>query len=107
MRKGGKKRGAAGGSKTVQQQRLTSFALPLLKKPMEVIGKQVGVKDAYWDGRQTDEEKASTFMCSVVDYSISDTFPVVLKSTIEPSELMVSFCPHVLTPVRTKCYSLY
>ena len=44
---------------------------PLLKKPMEVIGKQVGVKGAYWDGRQTDEEKASTFMCSVVDYSIS------------------------------------
>ena len=51
MRKGGKKRGAAGGSKTAQQQRLTSFALPLLKKPMEVIGKQVGVKGAYWDGR--------------------------------------------------------
>ena len=51
MRKGGKKRGAAGGSKTAQQQRLTSFALPLLKKPMEVIRKQVGVKGAYWDGR--------------------------------------------------------
>jgi hypothetical protein len=71
---GGKKRGAAGSSKTAQQQRLTSFALPLLKKPMEVIGKQVGVKGAYWDGRQTDEEKACTFMCSVVDYSISHKF---------------------------------
>ena len=30
---GGKKRGASGGSKTAQQQPLTSFALPLLKKP--------------------------------------------------------------------------
>ena len=41
---------------------------------MEVNGNQVGVKGAYWDGRQTDEEKACTFMCSVVDYSISHKF---------------------------------
>ena len=43
-------------AKPVQQQRLTTF--PLIKKPMELIGKQVKVPGSYWAGRQTAEEKA-------------------------------------------------
>ena len=67
-----KKRGAAGTA--AKQQRLTTFALPLLKNPMEVIGKQVGVQGAYWDGRLSAEEKKTEYMCSVVDYSVAHRF---------------------------------
>ena len=79
----GRRKRGAGSSKPAAQQRLTSFALPLLKKPMGVVGKQVGVKGSFWEGRQSKEEKAADFMCTVLDYSISH------KIFVRPSDYCV------------------
>ena len=35
-----------------KQQPITQHALPLLKKPMEQIGKQINVPGSFWDGRR-------------------------------------------------------
>ena len=54
--------------------------LPLLKKPMEQIGKQVKVGGAFWEGSMTAEEQKTDYFCTIVDFSLLHTFPGGLKS---------------------------
>ncbi len=39
-----------------KQPTSTEHALPLLKKPMEQLGKQIDVPGNHWQGRMSDEE---------------------------------------------------
>ena len=47
-----------------KQVSITQHALPLLKKPMEQIGKQVNVPGSYWDGKQSADERTTLYMCT-------------------------------------------
>ena len=40
------------GKKPAQQQRITAHALPRIKQPAAVIGKQVKFLGAFWSGAQ-------------------------------------------------------
>ena len=40
-----------------KQQPITQHVLPLLKKPMEQIGKQINVPGSFWDGRMSTDER--------------------------------------------------
>ena len=40
-----------------KQPSITQHALPLIKKPMEQIGKQINVPGSFWDGRMSTEER--------------------------------------------------
>ena len=42
---------------TKKQQPITELALPLLKKPLEQIGKQINVPGSYWEGRMSADER--------------------------------------------------
>ena len=48
--------------------------LPLLKKPIELIGTQIKVPGAYWAGRMSAEEKDTLYVCAVREYSALHTF---------------------------------
>ena len=60
--------------KTGTQQRMTQHALQLLKKPMELIDKQIAVPGEYWQGRQSAEEMATLYLCTVRDFVFSHKF---------------------------------
>ncbi|KAL1521918.1 hypothetical protein AB1Y20_021567 [Prymnesium parvum] len=45
---------------------MTQYAQPLLKKPLEHIGKQVYVKGSYWEGCLTSAEKETKYLCTLV-----------------------------------------
>ena len=64
-----------------KQVSITQHALPLLKKPMEQIGKQVNVPGSFWDGKQSADERTTLYMCTVRDYTLAHKFPA--KSTLE------------------------
>ena len=55
-----------------KQQPITQHALPLLKKPMEQIGKQIKVPGSFWDGRMSTEERNT---CTVRDFTLVHKFP--------------------------------
>ena len=44
-----------------KQQPITQHALPLLKKPMEQIGKQINVPGSFWDGRMSTDERNTSY----------------------------------------------
>ena len=56
---------------TSQQQHMPSY--PMIKKPLEQVGKQIFVPGAYWEGRQTAEEKATLYKCTIREYSALHT----------------------------------
>ena len=60
--------------RSATQQPITEHALPLLKKPLEQIGKQVEVPGSYWDGRLTAEERATKFKCTIRDFTLHHKF---------------------------------
>ena len=62
------------GKQPAQQQRITAHALPRIKQPSTIIGKQIKVLGAFWSGRQTVEEKATEYCCSVRDHSLAHKF---------------------------------
>ena len=41
-----------------QQQPITLHALPLIKKSMEQIGKQINVPGSFWSGRMSADERS-------------------------------------------------
>jgi hypothetical protein len=57
-------------TKPKQQQKITASALPVLKKPLDQIGKQIGVLGAFWEGRMTAEEKAMVYKCTVREFEM-------------------------------------
>ena len=58
-----------------KQQPITQHALPLLKKPMEQIGKQIKVPGSFWDGRMSTEERNTFYKCTVRDFTLAHKFP--------------------------------
>ena len=65
------------GKQPAQQQRITAHALPRIKQPSTIIGKQIKVLGAFWSGRQTAYtagEKATEYCCSVRDHSVEHKF---------------------------------
>ena len=54
----GKRKTPAKSSKA-KQPTITSHALPLPKKPMELVGKQIGVPGAWWEGTRRTRSKAA------------------------------------------------
>ena len=57
----GKKRMAA--SLATAQKQAQLQALPLIKKPIELIGKSIKVPGSYWEGHQTADEKKELYVC--------------------------------------------
>ena len=50
-----------------KQPTITEHALPLLKKPMEQLGKQIDVPGNHWQGRMSDEERGTMYgICATV-----------------------------------------
>ena len=50
-------------------------ALPLLKKPLEQIGKQINVPGSYWEGRMSADERSTLYKCTVRDFTLAHKFP--------------------------------
>ena len=46
---------------TAKQQQLEQ--LPLLKKPLEVVGTPINFPGSFWEGRMTAEEKKTLYVC--------------------------------------------
>ena len=60
------------------QQAIESDLLPLLKKPLEAVGKQIELPGSYWQlgrGRMSEEESATKFKCAIRDFSFSQRVP--------------------------------
>ena len=57
---------------TAKQQQLEQ--LPLLKKPLEVVGEKVNFPGSFWEGRMTAEEKDTQYVCIVREFSALHTF---------------------------------
>ena len=51
-------------SRAKKQQPITELALPLLKKPLEQIGKQINVPGSFWSGRMSAEERSTLYKCT-------------------------------------------
>ena len=59
-----------------KQPTITEHALPLLKKPMEQLGKQIDVPGNHWQGRMSNEERGTMYKCTVkctVEYTVEYT----------------------------------
>ena len=54
-----KRKGGKATVHKVRQQQITQTALPLLKKPLDHVGKQIKFKGDFWEGRMSAEEKAT------------------------------------------------
>jgi len=71
-----------GGSKrkqpAAQQQKLAM--LPLVKKPLSLIGTQIKVPGAFWEGMMTAEERSTLYLCNVPPLQ---PLPLLLKQLIE------------------------
>ena len=64
--------GGKGKASTAQQLKLQQF--PLLKNPLEPIGKSISVDGGYWMGNQSAEEKGTMYKCVVRDFEAIHTF---------------------------------
>ena len=64
-----------------KQQPITQHVLPLLKKPMEQIGKQINVPGSFWDGRMSTDERNTFYKCdSRSTSSCSSRSPLTLRT---------------------------
>jgi len=55
-----------------QQQKLA--ALPLIKKPLSLVGTQIKVPGSFWEGMMTAEERSTLYSCIVREFSALHTF---------------------------------
>ena len=58
-----------------KQPSSTEHALPLLKKPLEQIGKQINVPGSFWSGRMSADERSTLYKCTVRDFTHTHKFP--------------------------------
>ena len=54
-----------------RQQPLAVEQWPLLKKPLDHVGKQVNVAGSFWQGRQSSDELAAEYRCTILDFAIA------------------------------------
>ena len=87
----GKRKTPAKSSKA-KQPTITTHALPLPKKPMELVGKQIGVPGAWWEGRMSAEEKKTLYKCTVRDFKLLHKFPwaIAPEAAVSLQEMGVS-----------------
>lgn len=78
--------------KAKQQPQITTHVLPLLKKPMETIGKQVNVRGDYYEGKMTAAEKETLYKHTVRDFTNSHKFPnsLVPEAAVQLQEMGVT-----------------
>ena len=69
--KRGRPSAAPKGKAPIQQQ---LEQLPLIKKPLELIGDHVNVPGAFWEGRMSAAEKETLYKCVVRDHSALHKF---------------------------------
>ena len=58
---------------SAQQQRLAVEQFPLIKKPLDHLGKQLDVPGSFWKGRMTAEERDTIYKCTIIDFSLAHT----------------------------------
>ena len=63
---------AAAKDKAPLQQQLEQ--LPLIKKPLELIGVEIAIPGAFWKGRMSAAEKQTKYVCIVRDFSALHKF---------------------------------
>ena len=68
----GRKGSSSSGKKTSVQAELEQF--PLLKKPLELIGKTINVTGDYYEGKLSDEERRAAYLHIVTDHSALHKF---------------------------------
>ena len=61
-------------SSTSKQQQLVVEQYPLLKKPLDQLGKQLKVPGSFWEGRMSAEERDTVYKCTVLDFSLAHKF---------------------------------
>ena len=54
--------------KAARQSPLGFQQFTLIKKPLDVIGKQVNVLGAFWSGRMTATEKTTEYKCTTLNH---------------------------------------
>ena len=59
--------------KTVQQSLEQSGQFPLLKKPADCVGKNVGVPGEHWGESCPAADRGKTFQCTITDYTLVHT----------------------------------
>ena len=67
-------------TKRATQRQTELVKLPLLKKPLELIGTQIKVPGSFWDGRQNTSEKSTMYFCTVRDFQLTHVFPANVRS---------------------------
>ena len=59
-----------GKSGATKQTSITATALPLLKKPCEHFGKQVAIPGSFWQGRMSEDERKTKYLCTIRDFEL-------------------------------------
>ena len=77
---------AAAKGKAPMQQQLEQ--LPLIKKPLQIIGMYINVPGAYWQGRMSATEKETMYKCVVREHSALHKFSDgTMKEAFELQEM--------------------
>ena len=93
------------GKGKAQQPAITSHvpSFPAIKKPMELLGKSIGVMGAYWVGQMSDTERATEYICTITDFTLAHKFTPdgVPKSAFKLQEMGPAGTGSVGTWVQT------
>ncbi|KAL1500554.1 hypothetical protein AB1Y20_013209 [Prymnesium parvum] len=69
MARGGKKRKSAAADNARQVALESMNMLPMLKKPVEAIGKEIKVPGSHWGSNCASQDKSKLFLCVVLDFT--------------------------------------
>ena len=86
-----RKKGKAKGAKQVL---VTDTHMPLLKKPLEHIGKQIDVPGSFWEGRMSEAEKSTLYKCTIREFTVMHAFSPTRKGQA------FQFCRRWARPVQ-------
>jgi hypothetical protein len=57
-----------------QQQQLNVDQFKLLKRQMDLLGKQINVSGSFWQGRMLAEERDKVNTCTIINFSLAHKF---------------------------------
>ena len=46
----------------------------LLKKPLDLLGKQIEMPGSFWQGRMSADERETVYKCTIIDFSLAHKF---------------------------------
>ena len=58
----------------LQQGTLAVEQYSLLKKPLDLLGKQIEMPGSFWQGRVSVEERETAYKCTIIDFSLAHKF---------------------------------